>query len=418
MPEVTMPEVTGPEKTGPEKTGPETADRFARQRTIPGWDQERLTAATAVIVGVGALGNETAKNLALAGVGRLILCDPDTVSATNLSRTVLLGPGDVGSPKVTAAAGALRRLVPGLEVETRATDLVAGIGLGELADADVVVGCVDTIEARMRLLGRCALVGAPLLDGGTHPWGGEVRVRVSPEEACYACTLTAHQRGASDLPWSCSEPAGAGPETATIATTALVASWLTLAALRLLFGEPPPYRILSIDAIGGRTAPVAIRRDPGCPLHRPLSGPVERSSLDNRATVARFLDTLPPGADPVTWQAFPLPGRCPRCREESWETPRATPTGATEATAADATGTAPAGVAHPAPAGTPGRTTGAVADGAPATCGRCGAPVRGRSSEHLRDADPRAGLSELGVAPEEILIVGMPGGGFTCHRLR
>ncbi|WP_440099029.1 HesA/MoeB/ThiF family protein [Streptosporangium sp. H16] len=413
--------MTVSEVTRPEKAGPETADRFARQRTIPGWDQERLAAATAVIAGVGALGNETAKNLALAGVGRLILCDPDTVSTTNLSRTVLLGPGDVGSPKVTAAAGALRRLVPGLEVETRATDLVSGIGLGELADADVVVGCVDTIEARMRLLGRCALVGAPLLDGGTHPWGGEVRVRVSPEEACYACTLTPHQRGASDLPWSCSEPAGAGPETATIATTALVASWLTLAALRLLFGEPPPYRVLSIDAIGGRTAPVAIRRDPGCPLHRPLSGPVERSSLDNRATVARFLDTLSPGSDPVTWQAFPLPGRCPRCREESRETPRTMPTGtasetitgAAEATAADATGTAPAETP-----GRPGRTTGGVADGAPVTCGRCGALVRGRSSEHLRDADPRAGLSELGVAPGEILIVGMPGGGFTCHRLK
>jgi molybdopterin/thiamine biosynthesis adenylyltransferase len=42
-----------------------TGDRFARARLIDGWDQNRLAGATAVVAGVGALGNEVAKNLAL-----------------------------------------------------------------------------------------------------------------------------------------------------------------------------------------------------------------------------------------------------------------------------------------------------------------------------------------------------------------
>jgi len=135
-------------------------DRFARQRLIPRWDQEKIAAASVVVVGVGALGNEVAKNLALLGVRRMILCDPDEVGTSNLSRSVLFGPDDVGRPKVDAAADALARLASGLTLERRRDDLEFGVGLGELADATVVFGCLDSRRARLRLLGRCALCSA------------------------------------------------------------------------------------------------------------------------------------------------------------------------------------------------------------------------------------------------------------------
>ncbi len=353
-------------------------DRFARQRLIPGWDQDRLKLSTAVVVGVGALGNEVAKNLALAGLGRLVLCDPDTVAVSNLSRTVLFGPDDVGQPKAAVAAAALRRLAPGLSVDARIADLVTGVGLGELADAALVMGCVDTVRARIQLLGRCALVDAPLLDGGTQPWGGEVRIRLSAAEACYACTLTPHRRGTGDLPWSCSEPAGGGPQAAAIPVTALTAAWQVLIGLRVLFGDPPAYRVLSIDAATGHTAPVTIGRDPDCPLHRPLDGPVDWCAVDHRATVAEFLAALPPGSDPQAWRAFALPAGCRRCGA------RARPVQA---------GQAPA-------------------------CDRCGARVRVRSTQRIRDADPRARLLSLGIAPGEIIPTGRRGGELGCHRLR
>uniref|UniRef100_UPI0020258BDA HesA/MoeB/ThiF family protein n=1 Tax=Frankia sp. CiP1_Cm_nod2 TaxID=2897161 RepID=UPI0020258BDA len=292
-----------------------SADRYARQRLIPDWDQERLATSTAVVVGVGALGNEVAKNLALAGVGRLILCDPDTVAASNLSRTVLLGPDDVGRPKATAAAGALSRIAPDVTVETRPAELVAGVGLGELSDAGVVLGCLDSRRARLRLLGRATLVGAALVDGGTHPWGGEVRLRLDPAEACYGCSLTAHQRGESDLPWSCAEIRPDGPQPASIVSTSIVAGWITLVALRVLFGSPPRYRLLRIDGATGGTAPVTLTRDAGCPHHRPLDGPVHPLPLDHHATVGDLLEALPAGAEPLAWAAFPLPGRCHHCGE-------------------------------------------------------------------------------------------------------
>lgn len=325
-------------------------DRYARQRVIPGWDQSRLAAATVVLAGVGALGNEVAKNLALAGVGKLVLCDPDVVSVSNLSRTVLFKPSDVDTPKATAAGAALRAMAPGVATEARFADLVTGVGLGELADADVVIGCVDTIRARVQLLGRCALAGAPLLDGGTTPWQGEIRVRLDVAEACYGCTLTAGQRSVSDLPWSCiDQRADEREQASAIATTALVGGWLTSAALGIMFADPPPYRMLTIDAPSGRAEPITLNRDPTCPLHRPLPLPIQ-STVDNSATVTDFLDTLSADDEPHTWNQFPLDSQ--------------------------------------------------------------------RRTSRLRDADPSAVLSALGVAPQEILPVFSAGGDLTCHRLK
>jgi molybdopterin-synthase adenylyltransferase len=336
---------------------PGGAGRFARQLLIPGWDQSRLAAATAVVIGVGALGNEVAKNLALAGIGRLVLCDPDVVAGSNLSRTVLFEPADVGLPKAVAAAARLRPMAPGAEFSPRVADLVSGVGLGELADADLVVGCVDTIRARVQLLGRCALVGAPLLDGGTSPWGAELRIRLSPDEACFGCTLSPHQRSASDVPWSCAEPLPEElPQAAAIATTAVAAGWLAAAAFALLFGRPPSYRLLTMDLDVGRAAPVSIARDPHCPLHRPLSGPVIASPADAGSTAAEFLKTIGAGDEAHTWNSFPMaeqrPGRRQAC------------------------------------------------------------------STRLRDADPDATLAELGVAPQELIPVIGLGGELACHRLR
>jgi molybdopterin-synthase adenylyltransferase len=360
------------------------ADRYARQRLTPGWSQDRLTRASAAVIGVGALGNEVAKNLALSGIGRLLLCDPDTVAVSNLSRTVLFGTGDVGRPKASAAATALGVLAPDTGVQVRVADLGRGVGLGELADADVVLSCVDTIRARMRLLGRCALAGAALVDGGTHSFGGEVRLRLSPDEACYGCTLSAHERGTSDLPWSCFGTDQNGPQPASIATTALVASWMSLAALRVILGAPPSYRVLRIDAANGRTAPVAIDRDPDCPHHHPLTGPVTTVPVTHRATIGELMATLGPDDEPFTWEQFPLGWRCGSCHSYANET-----------------------ALH----------GGMDTNDTVLTCDHCGGLIRARFSVRLRDAPPQAHLSDLGVAPEDILAVRMPGGEYACRRL-
>ncbi len=334
-----------------------TGTRHDRHDGIPGWDQARVSAAGAVVAGAGALGNEVVKNLALAGIGRIVVCDPDTVALSNLSRTVLFRQADVGRPKARVVAGAVADLAPGTVVDARVSDLVSGVGLGELADASVVIGCLDSTQARLQLLGRCALVEALLVDGGTTPWGGEVRLRLTTAEPCFGCTLTARQRAESDDPWACVSDAPERPVASSIVGTAIVAGWVTLMALRAILGDPPPYRLLQVDGRSGDTSPVMVSRDPACPFHRPLDGPVEPSAVGACDTVRSLLAGLPADAMPLAWASFPVS-------------------------------------AHGSGAATAHRTL------------------------SLRDAEPDALLEDLGVAPEEVLAVRLGEGDYRWLRLK
>ncbi len=78
------------------------AGRAARHIALPqigDEGQERIASSTALLIGLGGIGCATASYLASSGVGHLILCDFDTVDATNLGRQILYVPADIGELK-------------------------------------------------------------------------------------------------------------------------------------------------------------------------------------------------------------------------------------------------------------------------------------------------------------------------------
>src|SRR3989304_1840945 len=94
---------------------PDELRRYARHVVLPQVGvagQERLKAASVLIVGLGGLGSPAALYLAAAGVGRLGLVDCDRVDASNLQRQVLHGTSSVGIPKVDSARARLHDLNP------------------------------------------------------------------------------------------------------------------------------------------------------------------------------------------------------------------------------------------------------------------------------------------------------------------
>jgi len=115
-------------------------DRYARQQELV--PRERLAAIRATVVGVGAIGRQVALQLAAIGTARLQLIDFDAVEATNVTTQGYLA-SDVGRPKVSATAAAIRQIDPAIDVETVQDRYRARLPIGE-----AVFCCVDSIAAR------------------------------------------------------------------------------------------------------------------------------------------------------------------------------------------------------------------------------------------------------------------------------
>jgi molybdopterin/thiamine biosynthesis adenylyltransferase len=294
--------------------------RFARHDLIPDWSQRKLAAATVVISGVGALGNQVATILAMSGVGRLVLCDPDVVDESNLSRTVLFRARDIGRPKVDAAAEALRDLAPETQVSRRPTTFQRGVGLAELREASLVVSGLDSRAARVDLAARCGLVSAPCIDGGTHPWGGEVRLFLKGDGPCYACGLSLAQRAEVDNRQSCAAPRPAVATGASAAASAVVGSWMASAAIRFLMGLSASFHALRIEMSQGST-PVEQRRDSDCPFHVPIVE-VSRTDLTASSRVADLRDALGSNAVALLWHPVVRSRTCRTCgfTDQPWRT--------------------------------------------------------------------------------------------------
>jgi molybdopterin/thiamine biosynthesis adenylyltransferase len=183
-------------------------DPFDRQKRIEGWKQERLTAARVMVVGAGAIGNETLKNLALLGIGNILIVDFDDISMSNLSRTLLFRRSDAGKLKAEVAARATAELSPNsaLRIDWFNGDLAWELGVGIFRNVDLVLGCVDNVETRFAINRRCWLAGTPWIDAGIHALAGHVAV-YDPRQgsACYECSASSRQWTSSRVRYSCDD---------------------------------------------------------------------------------------------------------------------------------------------------------------------------------------------------------------------
>jgi molybdopterin-synthase adenylyltransferase len=119
---------------------PSDQNRFQRQEDLV--PRDRLADTTATVIGVGAIGRNVAIQLAAIGVPRLQLVDFDVVDMTNVTTQGYLST-DVGQPKVTATAAAIRQLDPSIAVEIVQDRYRPRMEIGPAAFC-----CVDAIDAR------------------------------------------------------------------------------------------------------------------------------------------------------------------------------------------------------------------------------------------------------------------------------
>ena len=165
-------------------------DRYGSLKLIDWFDLNRVQNAHVLVIGAGAIGNEVLKNLALLGVGNIYIYDRDTIEMSNLTRSILFRAEDCNRLKSEAAADAIRKINPDINVVWRNGDIRFDLGLGVIRRMDAVIGCLDNRGARVKINEDCFRVGRPWVDAGIGQLNGQIRVFSTETGACYECSFT------------------------------------------------------------------------------------------------------------------------------------------------------------------------------------------------------------------------------------
>lgn len=236
---------------------PEELERYDRQVRVWGLEvQGRLKRSAVLVVGVGGLGSPAATYLAAAGVGKLILVDPEVVELSNLNRQVLHWTPDLGRDKVESAAEKLRKLNPHVEVvavKRRIEALEDALKL--VREADVVVDCLDNWRTRFLLNEACVKLGKPLVHAAVRALYGQLMVVKPGEGPCLRCLVPEEPPQEERIPV-------AGP------TPGVLGALEAVEALKLLtgYGEPLVGRLLVYDGLHGSVDVVTVRKREDCPV--------------------------------------------------------------------------------------------------------------------------------------------------------
>jgi molybdopterin/thiamine biosynthesis adenylyltransferase len=179
--------------------------RYSRNVALFGEEgQQKISATSVAIVGLGGLGSHVAQQLAYLGVIRYELIDDDVVTGSSLNRVIGALPPDVLSktPKVETAERLIMSIQPAAAVstqETRVTRSPEDAGAAAIRKADVVFGCLDRESPRLFLTDLCSAFKITYFDLATDT-GGEAedwyggRIVYCDGRRCLSCLDLLDQR--------------------------------------------------------------------------------------------------------------------------------------------------------------------------------------------------------------------------------
>jgi molybdopterin/thiamine biosynthesis adenylyltransferase len=269
--------------------------RYDRQERVSWWDQNRLTGARVLVVGAGALGNEVVKNLALIGIGDIVVIDLDVVEVSNLARCIFFRSEDEGMPKASVLAKRASEINPDISISAIVGD-VRSLGTGTWLRADVVIGALDNREARLYCNRLAARTGRAWIDGAIEALSGVARV-FEPPAVCYECTLTdadwdvlAHRQSCRLLSRDDLE-SGKVPTTAS--TSSIVAAIEVQEALKLLHRDLPgvnPLRgAIVFDGANNDAYPLTYPENPDCMAHHHYVNPIRMNPTSDPITASALV---------------------------------------------------------------------------------------------------------------------------------
>lgn len=236
--------------------------RYSRHILLPkiGYEgQAKIVNSHALIVGAGGLGSPVALYLAASGVGKLTICDFDTVDLTNLQRQIIHTTQSVGVNKAVSAQQSIYAINPEIVVQTIQQKSTESEFEQMVSNADVVIDCSDNFATRYALNRICFQLKKPLVSGAAIGFEGQISVFDFRNESspCYHCL---YPDTGGDTEMRCAENGVFAP------LVGIVGSMQAAEALKVMMqiGESLQGRLLLLDAMSMEWRAIKLNRDPAC----------------------------------------------------------------------------------------------------------------------------------------------------------
>lgn len=124
---------------------------------------DALWGSKVAIFGLGGVGGTCFQALVRSGVGNFLLVDGDVVEESNLNRQILFASSDLGKPKVEVAERFAASISsPNIKAENKflTPGNISDFGLGGY---DLIIDCIDDLQAKVALSEFCLANGKKLL---------------------------------------------------------------------------------------------------------------------------------------------------------------------------------------------------------------------------------------------------------------
>ncbi|MCI0641120.1 MAG: HesA/MoeB/ThiF family protein [Gemmataceae bacterium] len=153
--------------------------------------QRRLKQSSVLVSRCGGVGGHLAAELAMAGVGTLVLAHAGNLRLDDLNRQVLMSHTGLNTPRAPQAAERLRALNPYTRVEAFEENVTPENVKRLVTSVDAVASCAPLFEERLLLNQEAVRQKKPLVDCAMFELEAQLVTVFPGKTACLACLYPA-----------------------------------------------------------------------------------------------------------------------------------------------------------------------------------------------------------------------------------
>lgn len=169
-------------------------DRLNRTRLLFGDAAiKKLSSATIMVVGCGAVGSFAIEALARSGIGNLILIDSDRIEESNINRQLFALDSTINKEKVAVAQQRINDINP--EINVVAKKLFFDKDTNLEIQPDFVIDAIDTVPSKIALYQWCQNKGIPFISSmGAARKTDPTKIRIDKLSKTSVCPLASKIR--------------------------------------------------------------------------------------------------------------------------------------------------------------------------------------------------------------------------------